>query len=72
MTESERTLEAIHLELGKLRADINDIKANHLKHLADKIRWCDMKTNFILIIVGLTFAGIGLMISMLSLHIGGS
>lgn len=71
MTEPfEKTLEVIQIELGKLHAEVSDIKSNHLKHLWDKLKWCNIKINFILIFIGLILAGMGLMIALLSFHVG--
>ena len=63
MDNSQKTLEILQIEVGKLRIDVNDIRDNHLRHLRNSI-------NLIFVFLALILAETGIVIALVALRLG--
>jgi len=66
-----KELDTIRIEIGKLRAEVNDIKENHLKHLREAVKWCNTKVNFILVGAGISLALTALILALMVAYVFG-
>ena len=65
----QKCIESIQLELGKLRKEVDEIKTNHLVHVAQSISGLETKLNFGLVFMGLVLALNGLTLALVAIKL---